>query len=73
MTTSQKFQLRGLTCGHCVTAVASEVSAIPGVLSADVDLVVGGLSTLTVHSANSIEGAAVAAAVDEAGYEVAQS
>lgn len=58
----------GMTCGHCVQAVTTEVSAIPGVDSVDVDLATG---TLTVTSAQPTDDAAVRAAVDEAGYELA--
>ncbi|WP_432497995.1 cation transporter [Kineococcus gypseus] len=60
-----------MTCQHCVSAVRSEVGAIEGVTSVDVDLVAGGTSTVTVVSEAPLEEAAVAAAVDEAGYELA--
>jgi copper chaperone CopZ len=56
----------GMTCGHCRSAVADEVAAVPGVERADVDLDAG---LLTV-SGTGFTDAAVAAAVDEAGYEV---
>ena len=58
----------GMTCGHCVTAVTEEVSAVPGVTDVDVDLASGGL---TVTSDAPVEETAVRAAVEEAGYEVA--
>ena len=58
----------GMTCGHCVDAVTEEVSAVPGVTAVDVDLASGGL---TVTSAQPVDGSAVRAAVEEAGYEVA--
>jgi copper chaperone CopZ len=58
----------GMTCGHCVTAVTEEVSALPGVTAVDVDLAGGGL---TVTSDAPVEDSAVRAAVEEAGYEVA--
>jgi len=58
----------GMTCGHCVSAVTDEVSQVPGVTTVDVDLTSGGL---TVSSDSPVDDAAVRAAVEEAGYEVA--
>ena len=58
----------GMTCGHCVTAVTAEVAALPGVTAVDVDLASGGL---TVTGDTPVDDAAVLAAVEEAGYEVA--
>jgi len=58
----------GMTCGHCVSAVTEEVAALPGVTAVDVDLASGGL---TVTSDATVEETAVRAAVEEAGYEVA--
>ena len=58
----------GMTCGHCVTAVTEEVSAVPGVTGVDVDLSTGGV---TVTSADPVDEDAVRVAVEEAGYEVA--
>jgi copper chaperone CopZ len=54
-----------MTCGHCVSAVTSEVSGLADVSAVQVDLN-GGL--VTVHSANPLGLDAVQAAVDEAGY-----
>ncbi|WP_432541008.1 heavy-metal-associated domain-containing protein [Kineococcus sp. SYSU DK002] len=64
-----RFGVSGMTCGHCVAAVTEEVSALPGVESVHVDLVAGGTSTLTITSASPLDRSAVAAAVDEAGYD----
>ncbi len=50
MTTST-YGITGLTCGHCVSAVTEEVSEIDGVTEANVELVAGGTSSLTVTSA----------------------
>ncbi|WP_205706232.1 heavy-metal-associated domain-containing protein [Kineococcus indalonis] len=60
-----------MTCQHCVNAVRTEVGALEGVSSVDVDLVPGGTSTVTVTTSAPLDDAAVTAAVDEAGYEVA--
>ncbi|WP_040840818.1 heavy-metal-associated domain-containing protein [Nocardia brevicatena] len=54
----------GMTCGRCVSSVREEVGKIGGVTSVDVDLA-GGL--VTIGSTASVERAAIAAAVDEAG------
>ena len=71
MTTST-FGVAGMTCGHCVTAVTEEVQRLDGVSAVDVDLDAGGVSRLTVTSTEPVSVEAVAAAVDEAGYELAE-
>ncbi len=68
MTTST-YTVTGMTCGHCVSAVTEEVTAVPGVTAVDVDLASG---RLTVTSDAPVDDDAVRAAVDEAGYEVAR-
>jgi len=57
--------VQGMTCAHCVAAVTEEVSGIPGVSDVDVDLETG---QVTVTAESDPTTAAVAAAVDEAGY-----
>ena len=47
---TQTFPVTGMTCGHCVSAVSSEIKEIPGVTDVNVDLVAGGTSTVTVTS-----------------------
>ncbi|WP_029288669.1 heavy-metal-associated domain-containing protein [Cellulomonas sp. HZM] len=66
--TTTTYGVDGMTCGHCVQHVTTEVSALPGVSSVDVELVVGGSSRVTVTSDAPLADADVAAAVDEAGY-----
>jgi copper chaperone len=63
-----RYTVSGMTCSHCVNAVSDEVGALPGVTSVEVDLESG---ALTVTSETEIDDAAVAAAVDEAGYALA--
>ena len=65
MTTST-YTVVGMTCGHCVASVTEEVSAVAGVSSVDVQLESG---QLTVEG--DADAAAIRAAVEEAGYEVA--
>ncbi len=66
MTTST-YTVTGMTCGHCVSAVSEEVGALPGVTEVEVDLPTG---AVTVTSDTPLDDAAVAAAVEEAGYEL---
>ena len=68
MTTAKAtYNVAGMTCGHCVTAVTNELSAIDGVTEVDVDLETG---RATVTSETPIDRTAVAAAIEEAGYEL---
>jgi copper chaperone len=66
-TATTTFAVTGMTCGHCVAAVTTELSALPGVTEVSVDLVAGGTSTVTVTSDTPIGRGQVAAALDEAG------
>ncbi|MGN6252637.1 MAG: heavy-metal-associated domain-containing protein [Marmoricola sp.] len=59
------YTVTGMTCEHCVRAVTEEVGAIAGVTGVEVDLASG---RLTVEGRAS--DAEVAAAVDEAGYQL---
>jgi copper ion binding protein len=67
MTTST-YAVTGMTCEHCVRAVSEEVRRIEGVSDVTVDLPSG---ALTISSSGPVEEAAVAAAVEEAGYQLA--
>jgi copper chaperone len=58
----------GMTCGHCEAAVRQEVGQLLGVTDVVVDLASGGV---TVTSRTELDQAALAAAVDEAGYVLA--
>jgi copper chaperone CopZ len=68
--TTTTVHVAGMTCSHCVGAVTEELKALDGVQDVTVDLVAGGRSTVSVTSAQPLDPAAVAAAVDEAGYDV---
>lgn len=70
MTTST-YPVNGMTCGHCVGSVTKELKTLDGVTSVNVDLVSGGTSTVTVESNAPLDADAVAAAIDEAGYDIA--
>lgn len=66
--TESTYTVVGMTCDHCVRAVTGEVSRLPGVNDVDVDLVTG---QVWVTSDEPVDDEAIAAAVEEAGYEVA--
>lgn len=68
--TTATYTVSGMTCEHCVRAVNDELSALGGVTAVEVDLVPGGMSTVTVISDDPLTDAQVADAVDEAGYVV---
>ena len=64
---TRTYTVEGMTCGHCVNAVTGEVTKVPGVSDVRVDL---DARTVTV-TGDPIDDAAIAAAIDEAGYTVA--
>jgi copper chaperone len=64
----QTWTVTGMTCQHCVASVTEEVGEVPGVRQVAVDLASG---ALTVRSDAPVAEAAVRAAVEEAGYQLA--
>lgn len=68
MNTTTIFTVTGMTCGHCVAAVTDEVSKIAHVEKVDVDLASGAVTIVSEGPVDPIE---FAAAIDEAGYDVA--
>lgn len=70
---SEEIFVDGMTCSHCVSSVSAELNAVDGVESVTVDLNASGTSRVILHSAASVDAAAVRAAVEEAGYTVATS
>jgi copper chaperone len=67
MSSTTTYTVTGMTCSHCVDAVTEEVAKISGVTDVQVDLASG---AVTIASASGVDQEAVAAAVDEAGYEL---
>lgn len=65
--TVSEYVVTGMVCQHCVSAVTEEVGAIENVTDVQVDLATG---LVRVTSEGPVEGAAVRAAIGEAGYEV---
>ena len=70
MSVTSTYTVTGMTCSHCVQAVTSELSGLPGVDTVQVDL---GTGAVTVTSEAPLSADAVRAAVDEAGYELADA
>jgi copper ion binding protein len=66
MTTT--YTVTGMTCGHCVSSVTEEVTAVPGVTDVSVDLASG---RLDVTSDSAVSHDSIKAAVEEAGYALA--
>ena len=67
--TELDYLVPGVSCGHCVTAITAEVTRIAGVSDVAVDL-----DTKRVHvSGDGVNDDAVRAAIDEAGYDIAEA
>ncbi|MCW4385923.1 copper ion binding protein [Salinibacterium sp. SYSU T00001] len=64
------YSVKGMTCEHCVRAVTEEVSKVAGVTDVKVDLAA---ETVVVESESKPDAEAIAAAIDEAGYELSDS
>ncbi|TKD40518.1 heavy-metal-associated domain-containing protein [Azotobacter chroococcum] len=62
----QKFQVKGMSCGHCVRAVTQAVQALDAAAEVQVDLSTGEVQVLSRLPAEQ-----VMAAIREEGYEVA--
>jgi copper chaperone CopZ len=61
------YTVEGMTCDHCVLSVTEEVTEVAGVVDAAADLASGRLTV----TGKGFSDAAIAAAVEEAGYQVA--
>jgi copper chaperone len=61
------YNVTGMTCGHCASAVVREVGTVEGVTDVQVDLPAG---AVTVTSTRPLPQAEVTSAIDEAGYQL---
>ncbi len=61
------YEVPGMTCGHCVSAVEGEIGRLPSVSTVRVDLAT---KQVTVEGAN-LDDTAIRAAIEEAGFEAA--
>ncbi len=66
--TVETFPVIGMTCHHCELAVTAELAQLPGVDRVVVDVAAG---TVTTTSDRPLPRPDVAAAIDDAGYELA--
>lgn len=67
MSETKTYSVPGIHCSHCEAAVKRELEAVDGVESVAVDLE----RKLVSVTGNELDDAALQAAIDEAGYEVA--
>ena len=68
--TTTTYVVRGMTCGHCVSAVTQELLTVAGVTKVAVHLVEAGDSTVEVTSTDPLDVDVIHDAIDEAGYEL---
>jgi copper chaperone len=67
MTSTATYVVAGMTCRHCELSVQEEIGELEGVLEASADHTTG---RVTVTSAELLDPATLAAAVEEAGYSL---
>ena len=67
MSETVTYSVPGVHCGHCRAAITEEVAALAGVEDVHVDL---DARIVTIRGTD-LDDAALRAAIDEAGYEVA--
>jgi len=67
MSTTTTITVDGMTCGHCVSSVRSEVGKVEGVTDVSVDLESGQVTIVAVATPDPT---ALQEAVEEAGFEV---
>ena len=70
MSTTSTYAVTGMSCQHCVDAVTAEVGRIAGVEQVQVDLPSG---AVRVTSDGPLALDEVRAAIDEAGYDLADT
>jgi copper chaperone CopZ len=64
--TTRTYSVPQISCGHCVNAITGEVTKVGGVTDVNVDI-----PTKTVTVTGDAADADIVAAIDEAGYAVA--
>jgi copper chaperone len=67
MSETRSYSVPGVHCDHCRAAIERELTHVPGVASVTVDL---DAKTVSV-TGEQLGDAAIRAAIDEAGYDVA--
>jgi copper chaperone len=66
MSNSVTFTVPGMTCGHCTSAVESELVKVAGVAGVAIDLD----TKSVVVTGDGLDWSALESAVDEAGFEL---
>ena len=61
------YSVPGVSCAHCQAAITDVVAVLPGVEAVEVDLE----TKIVSVTGDPLDGQAIIAAIDEAGYEVA--
>jgi len=64
--TTERFQVPGVSCQHCINAITKEVSALAGVQRVQVAL---DNKTVTVEHGEQVQTDQIVAAINEAGYD----
>ncbi|MBO3143609.1 heavy-metal-associated domain-containing protein [Dermatophilus congolensis] len=64
---STDITISGMTCGHCTSAVTSELLEVENISGVDIVLVAGGDSSVKITHEGPLDESAVRAAVAEAG------
>jgi copper chaperone CopZ len=67
-TVRQTFRVDGMSCHHCEMAVTAELMKLSGVIGVAVDIAA---ATVVTEAEQTLDRDAVAAAIDDAGYELA--
>ncbi len=67
MSETTTYSVPGVHCGHCKAAITRELEVVAGVESVDIDLD----SKRVAVTGHGLDDAALRAAIDAAGYEVA--
>ena len=62
---TKTYSVPGMHCGHCEAAVTRELERVSGVEAVDVDLE----TKLVIVRGDTLDDAALVAAIDEAGYD----
>ena len=66
--TEQTYRVPGVSCDHCVRAIAEELTKLPGVEHVGVDLET---KLVTVRHDGSVSDAQLREGIEEAGYDIA--
>ena len=70
MTTTNEYQVTGMTCGHCEMSVRQEVGELSGVTDIQVSAQTG---RLVVTAEGPLDDATILAAVEDAGYSAVKT